>query len=110
MDKIVADQRARGGPRGKPVLFVLVGAMALLAVYMVVMLGWSGSQTPSNPSSTAGQATNSSPANASRVPAENPAYPSPAAPRSGMQGSAPAGSNTGSAPGGTAPGSQPATR
>ena len=92
MDKIVADQRARGGPKGKPVLIVLIAALVLLGVYMIVFLGWSGSTSPPNAGSTAGQSTGSSSSNSSRVPAENPAYPSPAAPSSGMQGSAPAGS------------------
>lgn len=92
MNKIVADQRVRGGPKGKPILFVLIGTLILLGIYMVVLLGWSGSTIPANPSSSAGQSTNSSSSNTSRVPAENPAYPSPAAPSSGMQGSAPAGS------------------
>lgn len=107
MAKIVADQRVRGGPKGKPVLIVLVAALVLLGVYMVGLLGWSGLTTPSNPSSTSGQATSSSPSNTSRVPTENPAYPSTSAPSTGMLGSAPAGSNTGSAPGGTPAPNQP---
>lgn len=86
MAKIVADQRARGGGKGRPVLIILISTMILLAIYMVTLLGWSGSQIPSNSGQTAAQPSSS--ANTSKVPTENPAYPSPAAPSSGGQGSA----------------------
>lgn len=84
MAKVVADQRARGGGKGKPVLYVLGASLILLAVYMVSLLGWSGSTTPTSPSQDASRSSfGPSSANTSRVPPENPAYPSPAAPASG---------------------------
>lgn len=93
MAKVVADQRARGGGKGRPVLYVLGASLLLLAVYMVSLLSWSGSTSPTSPQQGASQQSSSpssSSANTSRVPTENPAYPSPAAPASGTSGSAPA--------------------
>jgi cytoskeletal protein RodZ len=93
MAQNVADQRARQGGRGRPVLFILIGSLLLLGVYMITLMTWSGSESPTSPQQAASQRnTNSgaSSANTSRVPAENPAYPSPAAPASGTAGSAPA--------------------
>jgi cytoskeletal protein RodZ len=90
MAEKVADQRARGGGKGRPVLIVLVGSMVLLGIYMVTLLGWSGSTTPTSPQQGASQQTTNAPAssaNTSRVPTENPAYPSPAAPTAGTTGS-----------------------
>jgi cytoskeletal protein RodZ len=81
MDKVVADQRVRGGGKGRPVLYVLVGSLALLGIYMVSLLGWSGSTSPTSPQQSSSQqsaAPAASSTNASRVPTENPAYPSPA--------------------------------
>ena len=82
MAKVIADQRARGGGRGKPVLVVLIASFVLLAVYMVWLLGWSGLNSPTSPQQAASQQSTSggaSSANTSRVPTENPAYPAPAA-------------------------------
>lgn len=90
MAKIVADQRARQGGKGRPVLIVLVGSMVLLGLYMVAMMTWSGSTTPTSPQQAASQQTNNKAesSNTSRVPTENPAYPSPAAATAGTTGSA----------------------
>lgn len=90
MAKIVADQRARQGGRGRPVLMVLVASLVLLAIYMVSMMTWSGNTTPTSPQQAASQQTSNraESSNTSRVPTENPAYPSPAAPSSGTTGSA----------------------
>ena len=46
MAKIVDDRRARQGGRGRPVLYVLIGSFALIAVYMISALGWSGMTSP----------------------------------------------------------------
>ena len=92
MAKVVADQRARQGGPGRPVLYVLVASLVLMGVYMVVLLGWSGSTTPTSPQQGASQqstAPAASSSNTSGVPADNPAYPSPAAPRSGTPGGTP---------------------
>jgi cytoskeletal protein RodZ len=94
MAKVVADQRARGGGAGRPVLIVLVVSMVLLGIYMIGLMTWSGSETPANPAQTSSQQSvnPASSANTSaRVPTENPAYPSPSAPQSGTPGSAAAG-------------------
>jgi hypothetical protein len=81
MDKNVADNRARQGPKGRPVLMVLLGSAVLLAIYMTSLIVWSGKESPPSPSQAASQAQNSggaSGANTSAVPAANPAYPAPA--------------------------------
>ncbi|HEV7873720.1 MAG TPA: hypothetical protein VGO82_06255 [Enterovirga sp.] len=93
MTKIVADQRARGGSKGSPVLMVLVGALILCGIALVGFMMWSGSQSPTSPQQAASERANNptSSSNTSRVPAENPAYPSPATPNSNSTGSAPAG-------------------
>ena len=93
MAKVVADQRARGGGPGRPVLAVLVASLVLLGIYMVGLMTWSGATSPASPAQTSSQQTANpaSSANTSRVPAENPAYPSPAASSAGTPGSAAAG-------------------
>jgi cytoskeletal protein RodZ len=82
MAKVVADQRARGGTKGSPVLIVLVAALILAGVAMMGFMFWSGSQSPTSPQQAASQSANNPTAssNTSRVPTENPAYPSPATP------------------------------
>ena len=92
MPKVVADQRARGGGRGRPVLIVLVASFVLLGIYMIWLLGWSGMTTPTSPQQASSQQSNApaaSSSNTSRVPTENPAYPSSASSRSAIPGSAP---------------------
>ena len=85
MTKIVTDNRARQGPKGRPVLFVLIGSLFLLGVYMVSLLMWSGSQSPNSPSTDAARTTATGTASGSktnpsdRTPSANPAYPAPAA-------------------------------
>jgi hypothetical protein len=86
MAKIVRDDRARQGPKGRPVLMVLIGSLLLLGLYMGAMLIWSGSTSPDHPSQEASrEATTGSPSGSSanpsaRVPPANPAYPVPADP------------------------------
>jgi cytoskeletal protein RodZ len=86
MAKMVPDERARQGPRGRPVFYVLIGSLVLLGIYMVSLMTWAtktsdnpqvsqeSSRKTSDPSSTG--STSSS--NASSVPSANPAYPAPA--------------------------------
>lgn len=86
MAKTLSDDRARQGPRGRTVLYVLVGGLILAAVYLGSMLMWSGSQTPTSPSQGASQNQNSGGAasrNSANVPAANPVYPSPSTPPNG---------------------------
>lgn len=93
MAKVLADKRARQGGPGRPVLYVLVGSLVLLAIYMVVFLSWSGMTSPESPQQSSSQQTSgsgSSSSNTSKVPAGNPAYPAPAAPPSGGAGATPA--------------------
>jgi len=88
MTKIVPDDRARQGPSGKPVLGVLIGALALCAVAIGGYLVWVGVSSPDNPSQEASRAsvtgsTSGSGANpTNRTPAANPAYPAPTDPSS----------------------------
>ena len=46
MPKLTTDDRARQGPPGRPVLWVLGGAMALCAVALVGFMLWTGSESP----------------------------------------------------------------
>ena len=88
MAKTLVDNRARQGPRGRKVLYVLVGGLLLAAIYLGSMLMWSGSQTPTSPSQAASQAQNSggtASSKSSSVPAGNPAYPSPSTPPNGAK-------------------------
>jgi hypothetical protein len=83
MSKIVEDDRVRQGGRGKPVFLVLLGSFLLIGIYLVSMLVWSGSESPSSPSQDAARQTASPSAassNTSGTPAANPAYPAPATP------------------------------
>ena len=84
MTKIVPDDRARQGPTGRPVLGVLIGALALcLGARRLHDLG--GSKSPdAQPSQEASrQATTGSPSGIVQrqshrpVPPANPAYPVP---------------------------------
>ena len=80
MPKIVPDDRARQGASGRPVLGVLIGSMALLAVAIVGYLIWVGATSPDDPSQNASRAAvTGSPSGSGnpsdRVKPENPAYP-----------------------------------
>lgn len=84
MRKIVPEERVRQGPKGWPVLLVLVGSFLLIGLYLVSLLVWSGSETPTHPSQAASQQATSRPAdssNTAQTPPANPAYPAPASPR-----------------------------
>ncbi|MFE1600556.1 hypothetical protein [Methylobacterium sp. ID0610] len=85
---------ARQGAKGKPVLYVLLGSLALLAVAAVALLTWNGAKSPNDVAgqstdaartqitgspSGSGNAANPS-ANSGGVPAGNPAYPQPSQP------------------------------
>lgn len=87
----VADQRARQGGRGRPVLAVLVGSLVLLGIVMVVLMSWNNSKSSTDQQATSRPAASSgaSSSNASRVPTENPAYPAPASPTTGTAGNPP---------------------
>lgn len=84
-EKIVAEERARQGPKGRPVLFVLVGSMVLLGVILAGYMFWVSGSPPDSARVNAPGATTSSgtttptgagnPTNRT-VPA-NPAYPAP---------------------------------
>ena len=85
MARMVSDDRARQGPQGRPVLYVLLGSLVLLGLFMVAFLTWSGSAPNTNPSQGASRESvtktpQSSSANTGGVPSANPAYPAPAVP------------------------------
>jgi|SRR5215203_2482792 hypothetical protein len=79
MRKIVDEQRVRQGGRGRPVFLVLIGSFLLLGLYLVGMMVWSGSESPTSPSQDASRqaASPSASSNASGTPPANPAYPAP---------------------------------
>jgi hypothetical protein len=87
MPKIIPDDRTRQGPSGRPVLGVLLSALALIAVIGVGYMIWVGASTPDNPSQEASrEAVTGSPSGSSnanptdRTSPANPAYPAPAEP------------------------------
>ena len=83
MPKIVPDEGARQGPRGRPVLLVLLGSFLLIGLYLVSLLVWSGSESPTHPSQGASQqaaSPSASSSNTAGTPPANPAYPAPASP------------------------------
>jgi hypothetical protein len=80
MPRIVeADQEARQGPKGRPVLMVLIGAFVLIGLYLVSMMLWAGSTSPDSTSQDASRtAATGSPSGGNRTdrtPSANPAYP-----------------------------------
>lgn len=87
MARIIPDDRSRQGPSGRPVLGVLVGALALLAVAIAGYMIWVGATSPDSASqeasraATTGSQSGSSNANPTdRTSPANPAYPVPAEP------------------------------
>ncbi len=87
---IVADVKARQGPRGKPVLIVLLGSFVLLGIYLTSMMVWAIVDAPLAPreqvtlrervAETVPPVVPSSALNTNDPPAANPAYPVPAVP------------------------------
>jgi hypothetical protein len=80
MARIVQDQTARQGPKGRPVLMVLIGGLFLVGVYLVGMLVWSALTSPDSPTQDASRtAVTGSPSGRAnptdRTPPANPAYP-----------------------------------
>ena len=53
MARIVQDQTARQGPKGRPVLMVLIGGLFLVGVYLLGTLVWSGLTSPDSPTQDA---------------------------------------------------------
>jgi flagellar basal body-associated protein FliL len=97
MRRIVSDEDARGGGRGKPALLALVTALVLLGVALTGFMMWSGSQSPDSAAQNASRAQTTgsvtgksgpSSSNASSVPSANPAYPAPSVPAANTNGRA----------------------
>jgi hypothetical protein len=88
MTRIVEDDRARQGPKGKPVLGVLVGALVLCAVALAGSMMWAGAESPDAPGQNAsreaitGSPSGSASNRSDHVNPANPAYPAPTAPTS----------------------------
>jgi hypothetical protein len=82
MRKIVPDEGARQGPKGRPILLVLIASFLLVGIYLVSMLMWSGSESPTHPSQDASRqaASPSTGAAGTGTPPANPAYPAPSGP------------------------------
>ena len=87
MTKVVDDDRARQATPGRPILYVLIASLALVGVYLITMVGWSGSTSPPDrPATTSSTTSAPSSPNTARVPAGNPTYPAPASPSANPQG------------------------
>ncbi|HYY84571.1 MAG TPA: hypothetical protein VE686_08750 [Beijerinckiaceae bacterium] len=96
MPRIVSDEDARGGERGRPTLIALVSALVLVGVALAGYMMWSGSQSPDAAAQNASRATTTgsvtgkgsgpSSSNTSAVPSANPAYPAPAVPAANNNG------------------------
>jgi hypothetical protein len=81
MRKIIPDERARQGPQGRPILLVLVASFILVGLYLVALMIWAGSESPTHPTQDASrQAVSPSASDGSRTPPANPAYPAPPGP------------------------------
>ena len=84
-DEIVREERARQGPKGRSVLYVLIGSMLLLGAFLAIYMVWVSGSPPdsarvnapgaTSPSGTTTPTSGSNPT-ARTVPA-NPAYPAP---------------------------------
>jgi len=88
MAEIETGTQARQGTRGKPVLYVLIGSLLLLAVYMVGLLTWSGATAPPDHASQSQEAarataagSNSGSSSPSGSPSTNPNPPPVQQPR-----------------------------
>ncbi len=86
MAPIERPTEARQGEKGKPVLYVLVASLVLLAIATVGLLSWNRAESPADYAGksqesareiTTGSVNKSSSSNSGNVPAENPAYPQP---------------------------------
>lgn len=83
---VESDVEARQGPKGRPVLLVLVASFALLGLYLVGMMIWTFVSAPTNPregealpdAAVTGDIRTREPDQSEIVPA-NPAYPVPTA-------------------------------
>jgi HAMP domain-containing protein len=87
MTQIIPDDRARQGASGRPVLGVLIGALALLAIAVASYMVWVGATSPDDPSQSASRQLNtgspsgtSNASNPNRISPANPAYPAPTDP------------------------------
>lgn len=78
MAKVVSDDRARQGGPGRPVLYVLIASLALVAIYLVSLLGWSGATSPpTNQPQATSQPSGTAPGSTAGAPSANPAPSSP---------------------------------
>ena len=81
---IATDFQAGQGPRGRPILMVLLGSIALLGIYLAAMMLWAASTSPVSPRDPISRqepaVVPSSALNTNDPPAANPAYPVPAVP------------------------------
>lgn len=92
MPEIVPEKQARQGAKGKPVLYVLIASLVLLAIAITGLMTWQGANAPpdhaaKSQNSSRGEVTgsvnggtNAPSSNTGNVPASNPSYPNPAQP------------------------------
>lgn len=85
-DEIVREEQARQGPKGKPVLYVLVGSLILLGAFLAMYMFWASSAPTDSahqnapqaaPGGTATGTTAGSGNPTNRTLPANPAYPAP---------------------------------
>lgn len=84
-DETIREERARQGPKGKPVLYVLIGSMILLGAFLSIYVFWASRTPPDSAHQNAPGATTSSGTTTtmgggnttSKTLPANPAYPAP---------------------------------
>lgn len=77
----IADDDARQGGTGRPVLWVLLGSLALLGMSGTGLMMWIGGDTARTPTQAASESAVGLPSatgsTSARTPSANPAYPAP---------------------------------
>lgn len=75
----ITDDDARQGGRGRPVLWVLLGSLLLLAISGAGLMTWIGSDAERTPTQAASESAIGAPSvtgsTSARTPSANPAYP-----------------------------------
>ena len=89
MAERLTPEESRQGQRGKPVLWVLVGSLVLMAVALVGLMTWNGANSPKDYATQSQDASRkeitgsvngqsgTSTSNSTGVPGGNPSYPQP---------------------------------
>lgn len=73
--EVVSDQEARQGPKGIPVLVVLVVGMILAGAFVYAMMGWTTAEAPKAPAASSNPAATTLPQNPNPPPPNSTAAP-----------------------------------